>query len=325
MAWRALSFVLVIGIVPGCAFHANVQPEPATAPVSGSAGAKKEQFGELITAPGQRVSVSQSPAPLPPTTTIPQGPPVPIDPVSPPPAGSVELPKPPGASSSSSASAEEKPDAIFPSIFPSQQGPDSPFLAAARAYERGRSEFASEQLRWFAPVNQAVLAKLLPAAARTAAGPIQDAKEATDLVNRIESAAEVLRPFAELRIETIRLCDRVSDFGDYVPSVSLHTGKHVVLYYEVENVIPEQLATSGDVKYFVGFRAKVRIRGNGKTSEIDSGTYQRQSFRPVRDVYAGMNIKLPSQPGLYTLELELLDAPGRRASRSLEFRVDERK
>jgi hypothetical protein len=323
MACRIVFFVLLAGVAPGCAFHTSVQPEPVNAPLSVSAGPKKEQFGELITGPGQRVSVSRSPAPLPPTTTIPQEPPVPIDPVSPPPVGSVELPKPPGPPSAGTG--DEKPEAIFPSIFPSQQGPDSPFLAAARAYERGRSEFASEQLRWFAPVNQAVLAKLLPAAARTAAGPIQDAKEATDLVGRIESAAEVLRPFAELRIETIRLCDRVIDYGDYVPSVSLHAGKHVVLYYEVENVIPEQLATSGDVKYFVGFRAKVRIRGNGKTSEIDSGTYQRQSFRPVRDVYAGMNIKLPSQPGLYTLELELLDAPGRRASRTLEFRVDERK
>jgi hypothetical protein len=53
MAWRQLGLVgpLAMLLASGCAFHWNVASE-AEHPV---AAPKKEQFGELITAPGQRV------------------------------------------------------------------------------------------------------------------------------------------------------------------------------------------------------------------------------------------------------------------------------
>jgi hypothetical protein len=45
----------------------------------------------------------------------------------------------------------------------------------------------------------------------------------------------------------------------------------------------------------------------------------------VRDVFGANAIDLPATPGYYTLDVELIDTAGRRVSRSLEFRVDDRR
>jgi hypothetical protein len=314
MGLRGAIFVgLSLLPLSGCAVNWTIKADneqPVAAP-------RKEQFGELITGPGQRVPIGNTPAPLP--ETIPTEPPKPIEPVKP---GTIDVP--PQAEPPKPNESNPSPDSLFPSIFP-PHGPDTPLIAATRAFQDGRADFANDQLRWFGPVNQAVLSKLLPAAARTAAGPIQDANAAGDLLTRIEAAADVVRPFAELKIESLRLCDRVDDYGDYVPTMALHTGKRVVVYYEVENLIPEQLTAAGEPKFTVGFRAKVRVRSKDKVVEQFSGTFNRQWQRPVRDVFGANAIDLPATPGYYTLDVELIDTAGRRVSRSLEFRVDDRR
>ena len=207
-------------------------------------------------------------------------------------------------------------------------GPDTPFLAAARAHQDGRADYAMEHLRAMPPVNQDILAKLLPAAAKTAVGNLNDPKEAGEILLRIDSAADQLRPRTELRIDALRLCSKIIDYGEYDPipaTVALRPGQDVTLYSEVKGAVPELIVVDSETRYLLRFSAAVRIRGNGKLVTETSQPYQRRTRSQPRDVIVGYGFEAPHQTGFYTAELELTDTAGRRAKRSVEFRVEDRK
>lgn len=217
---------------------------------------------------------------------------------------------------------------MFPSMFRPGPGPDTPFLAAARAHQDGRTDFAQEQLRAMPPVNQDILAKLLPAAAKTAVGNLNDPKEAGEILARVEAAAEKLRPRTELRFDVFRLCSKAIDFGEYTPipsSVSLRPGQYVLLYSEVKGAVPELIIVDGVQNHMLRFSATLRIRDSGKLVKETSQKFQRTTQTSPHDVWVAYGFPVPNHPGYYTAELELTDTAGRRAKRSVEFRVEDRK
>jgi hypothetical protein len=314
--------IAILFAVPGCALTVHEQND------DGRNSPKKDSFAELITAPGQHYPLGTAPAPL--TGSIPTAPPAPVmAKQEPKPASAVSPPNPivmaPPRPDQSQPVADE---GILPSMFRPGPGPDTPFLAAARAHQDGRSDFAQEQLRAMPPVNQDILGKLLPAAAKTAVSNLNDPKEAGEILHRIDSAADQLRPRTELRIDALRLCSKIIDFGEYDPipaTAALRPGQVVTLYSEIKGAVPELITVDGETRYLLRFSAAVRIRGNGKLVSETSQPYQRKTRSQPRDVIVGYGFEAPHQTGFYTAELELTDTAGRRAKRSVEFRVDDRK
>jgi hypothetical protein len=289
---------------------------------------KKDAFGELITAPGQNYSLNPSPEPL--TGTIPTTPPVPVETKTAPKPATVVAPPNPVITpvSHPDQSQHSGEEGILPSIFRPAPGPDTPFLAAARAHEAGRADFAMEQLRAMPPANQDLLGKLLPAAAKTAIGNLNDPKEAGEILFRIESAADQLRPRSELRIDTLRVCTRAIDFGEYDPipvTTPLRPGQLVVLYSEVKGAVAESIVADSEQHHMLRFNAALRIRDGGKLVKETTQKYQRTTRPLAHDVWVALGFPAPIQPGYYTAELELTDTAGRRAKRSVEFRVEDRK
>jgi hypothetical protein len=305
---------------PGCAVTVHEQQsEGVTAPVR-----SKERFGDLISGPGQRVSMSG--VPTPPEGPIPTTPPQPFPIQTPRAADAVPPPSPiqPVPSRPEDVkSADANP--LLPPIFRTGPGPETPLLAATRAYQDGRGDFGQELLRPFPVANQDVLAKLLPAVARTAVANLNDPREVTDVLNQVEAAADRLRPRAELRVENLHVCSQAYDFGEYTPippTVPLHPGQLVKLYAEVKGAVPEVLVSEGESEYVFRFGATFRVRGGGK--EI-SKPYTRKTRAIPRDIVVITEFRAPPTPGPYQAELELTDTAGRRARRAVEFRVDDRK
>lgn len=306
----------------GCAITVHEQnPEDA------SNIRKKDAFGELITAPGQHYSLGTAPAPV--TGPIPTTKPVPVTSNSgPKPATHVDPPKPDiRPVSHPDESRQSGDEGILPPMF-HRPGPDTPFLAAARAHQDGRADYAMEHLRAMPPANQDILAKLLPAAAKTAVGNLTDPKEAGEILARVEAAADQLRPRTELRFDVFRICTKVIGYGEYSPipaSVALRPGQHVVLYSELKGAVPELIIVEGEQHHMLRFNASLRIRDSGKLVREITQKYQRTTQSQVKDVDISIGFPAPNQPGYYIAEFELTDTAGRRAKRSVEFRVEDRK
>lgn len=322
-AVRGLGLFGVLLIAPGCALMPEIRMD-SFEPVSTSTAPPKTTFGELITAPGQSVAknpgvVPDEPQPIPPTV-IAKAPPTAG--TVPPPMPRIEPPPQPGSSTPG-------PDApLLPPLFPHRATLDTPFLAAVRAYQDGRPDYALEHLRHLPSSSQDVLIKLLPAAARSAEGHLHDPAEATDVLRQIESAAAVLRPRSELRMDVIRLCSKWTDYGEYDPvpaGQSLRPGAYLFLYAEVRGVVPEEVPfKDGEPGYLIRFRAAFRCKGGGKLKE-ESKSYFRHTRSPARDICVPYGFTAPETPGFYVVEFELTDTAGRKAKQSIEFRVDDRK
>lgn len=310
---------LALLVGPGCALtvHDQRPDEPVVAVKT------KERFGELITGPGQRVSMSGVPAP--PDGPIPTTPPLPF-PLQTPRAADVVLPpsaiQPIPSRPDESKSADANP--LLPPLFRSGPGPDTPLLAAVRAYQDGRGDYGQEQLRPFPIANQDVLGKLLPAAARAAVANLNDPREVSDVLNQVEAAADRLRPRTELRVDNLHVCSQAIDFGEYTPippTTALHPGQRVKLYAEVKGAVPEVLVAEGETEFVIRFGATFRVRGGGKEFSMPY-TRRTRNVAP-RDNYVITDFHAPTKPGLYQAELELTDTAGRRARRAVEFRVDD--
>jgi hypothetical protein len=328
MKLRLLVIVsLLLTLLPGCLFNVG-RVKPETQDKFNSAS-QRDQRTNLITAPGQKVSISNTPAPI--EGTIPKEVPQPIKPVTP---NVVDIKNPPEPNLPTTKDEQSaKPNEIFPDWLreKKQASPDTPLLSSMRAFQDGRSDFGIEQLRTFSPMNQAILAKLLPSAARVAVSDLNDKIEATNLVANAEAAAEIARPYAELRIDTMKNCARAIDFGvlhkPFSKNDILRTGQFFELYYELSNTVPEIVNNEDSEQIFVlSFRIAVRIKGvNGALIKETTGSRRRTTGRPIHDVYDAIRLQAPETPGIYALELEVSDTLGRRAKKSLEFRVEERK
>lgn len=324
MVWlRAVLFSIIVA-TPGCAVTVHEQLPSNEELVSSP---RKESFADLITAPGQRYAVSNTPAPIegpipsnPPAPLIirPQPNPRPAEDVSPP-EKQFPVPTHPEVPGPSNATP------LGGSPFSPPPKPDTPFLASARAFQDGRADLGQEQLRSLPTTNQELLAKLLPAAAKSAIGNLNDPKEAGEIFNRIEAAADQLRPRTELKIDVLRMCSKLIAFGEYdsIPTgVGLRPGQFVIFYAEVKGVVPEVITVKGEPIYHVNLAAVFRLRYNGSVVET-TDKFNQKTRSPARDIFVPFIYTLPTQPGYYTAEMELTDTAGRRAKRSLEFRIDE--
>ncbi|MFO0935082.1 MAG: hypothetical protein U0798_01020 [Gemmataceae bacterium] len=303
----------------------------------------KEPFADLITAPGQRLAVSSStPAPI--EGPLPSSPPAPLT-FQPVPSSSAtpSIPKPvedippviqKGSTPVAPVPALPTHEGALPttnSLYPpslSNQKPDSAFIAAARAFEDGRADFGQEQLRALPMSNQELLSKLLPAAAKSAAGSLNDPHEVGDILQQLESASDQLRRRADLKIDVLLLASRWIGFGEYtaIPqNVSLRPGQFVLLYSEPKWTVPEVIFKGGQPSYTVCFEVTIRVRSGTAVQFEKKGTFRQETMSQRNNICVPYEFSVPTKPGVYSVDLELTDVYGRRAKRSIDFRVEDRK
>jgi hypothetical protein len=215
--------------------------------------------------------------------------------------------------------------------------PEPPLLAAMRAYVENRPDDAIRHLEKLDKPNQEFALAVMPVLTRGAAMNLAapDPQEAAHLADQLGAAAAKLEAKAALRVEKVAFCKRITGFGRYDPWPEAHPyrpGDVARLYVEVRNVGCTPAADGYVSRAVVSL--EVRDAKGGLVEQVDPADYRQRvpivrfphderSRSPVRDYYQPYQIRIPPQPGVYTVTVEVRDPVGGRAARSqpAEFRV----
>jgi hypothetical protein len=271
------------------------------------------EFATLPRVPGAVVPTRGTPPSAPgvatsaqkPTVLPPNGPPRPVEQVTP-----TVWVDPPGR---------------LPPLTP-QPGPaEPPLLAAVRAYVEGRPDRAIEIIRKLNPQNQDVVLSLLPILARSATADLNnDPATVASLVDQLRATAARLEPRAALQIDKLAFCKDVSGYGRFVPwpeNQPYKPNAQARLYLEVRN-LGSQPAADGFVTH-VHAAVEVRDAYGKLVEQIDPDDWRRRvsvvrfekrlgSRSPLHDFHVLYLFSVPAAPGVYTVTIELRDAAGRR-------------
>lgn len=236
------------------------------------------------------------------------------------------------------------PESSDPGVFPlaSLRSPlaEPPLLAALRAHLDGKPERAFESISSLDRHNQEVILALLPVLTRGASANLAgDPLGAAILVDQLRVTASRLEPFAALRVETALFCDAIEGYGRYKPSSvnkPYAPKEGATLYLEVRNLVCQPFAGPEGQTYLTmaHVRAEVKdVYGNSvdlphpkeyrrkvKVVQYDEKRYSRS---PLHDFHMIFVFPVPANPGVYTVQLELSDAAGKRSVKTppVEFRV----
>jgi hypothetical protein len=216
------------------------------------------------------------------------------------------------------------------------EAPEEALLAALRYFLDNKADKAVEVLKKYDKANQDLLLRLLPVLVEMT----HNLREAqpnvfTQLADNLERAREPLVPRAELLIDNMAYCERIQDFGRYVPLEQVHVfhpstherpGDLVQVYVEVTNLSSVQRPGSRCFETRVESTVDIRAVNdkhlgwhydfNDKTRVIVSQT-QRHDF------YNNYSFYVPNIPaGRYILTIHITDCITRRKTqRSLPFVV----
>lgn len=318
-----LLVVLALGFAPGCLHVQGTISTPADAPKA--AAPRGSDFGSLR--PGESISTRPSPPPTVAEKPVPKAAPDP-DPIAPPPPDRVlEVVK-----------------AAEPGQFPLGSAPpvpDPPLLAAMRAYVENRPDDAIRHLEKLDRPNQEFALAVMPVLARGAsinlAAP--DPQEAGHLADQLNAAAAKLEVKAALRVEKVAFCKKISGFGRYDPwptAQPYRPGDLAQLYVEVRHIGSTPTTGSAGEGYVSRAVVSLEVRDAKGTvvEQTDPADFRQRvpvarwehnepSRSPVRDYYQPYRIRIPANPGVYTVTVEVRDPASGRAARSqpAEFRV----
>jgi hypothetical protein len=257
--------------------------------------------------------------------SVPSGPVVPPSPVAP--AGG------PGSTDPSNPG-------VFPLAAMRSLPHEPPLLAAVRAHLDGKPERAFESIASLDRNNQEVILALLPVLTRGATANLAgDPLGAAILVDQLRVAASRLEPFAALRVEAAVFCDEINGFARYKPSPinrPFAPKELATLYLEVRNLVSQPHAGPKGETYLTMAHVRAVVKdayGNSvdlphpkeyrrkvKVVEYDDNRYTRA---PIQEFHMIFVFPVPTNPGVYTVQLELTDAAGRRSVKTppVEFRV----
>ncbi len=208
--------------------------------------------------------------------------------------------------------------------------PEQPLIAAARAYIEGRPERAIEAIAGLDKSNQDFVLAMLPALVRGAtADLVNDPVAVAMLVEQLRSAAARLEPRAALHVDAALFCRTVVWFGRYDPRPENEPYKpndKAQLYIEVRNLVSQPAVGPRGETFLTNTRGLVEIRdAHGKLvpqpDAADSrrlhevARFEDKKFTrtPLHDFHVVYTFPVPSQPGVYTITVQLSDAAGRRA------------
>lgn len=218
-----------------------------------------------------------------------------------------------------------------------QPAPEPPLLAAMRAYVENRPDDAIRHLEKLDRPNQDFALAVMPVLVRGAALNLTspDPQEAGHLADQLSGAATKLEAKAALRVEKVAFYKKIYGFGRYDPwpaAQPYRPGDTARLYVEVRNLGCHTAADG----YVTRAETLLEVRDSkGQLVEqMDPDNYQQRvrvvrihhedkSRSPVRDYFKPYQIVIPSQPGVYTVTVEVRDPTSGRAARSqpAEFRV----
>jgi hypothetical protein len=188
--------------------------------------------------------------------------------------------------------------------------------------------------------NQDFVLALLPILSSGAATRwCEDHAAAGELVNQLQALLERLEQHAPLQLGTVAFCHPVHGYRRYEPwpaNVPYRPGDLAQLYIEVQHIGGEPGQGPRGENWLIQAQATVLIRNaHGQVMAMPDPADRRRRVSvmrfeekrytrgPVRDYYLLCAFPVPEQPGVYTAQVEVSDARGRRSKLSapVEFRV----
>jgi hypothetical protein len=322
MAWRfgtlGVGTLLTISLTTGCVSPNNVSdPTPLADPV--------------VREPARERKLTPPPIVIPPVTEPDRQ--VRIDP-----------PPPPKQEEIQQVQLQPAPLSPVPTARIMHAPPEAnepPVLAALRCLLEKQSPEALEALQKYDKRTQETLLAMLPLAARLSEGGVEKMtpQERAALLEQLGKATASLRGPAQLSVEKMCYCRRISNYGMYDPLADDHEfaggvekrhGELVQLYVEVRNFTNRR----NGAFYETALRSKLEIRdkhGGGLAARMDFPAQPDHSLSPRQDYFIHYQFYVPTrmEPGDYVLTIELHDenAPAgevngpRGAQRTLPFRV----
>jgi hypothetical protein len=213
--------------------------------------------------------------------------------------------------------------------------PEAPLLAALRCFMDKRPDEAIALLKSYDKVNQEVLLGVLPLVARLGGDSLERAQpsEYTTFLEQLQSAQLALRDRAELLIDKMEFCEKISNFGLYKrlekghrfqAATPGHPAELVQVYVELRN--PSTRFRDGMFETRLSSRVQIR-KAPGKPPVWQHDFQDRDkpilSWSLPTDFFKYYSFYVPDlPPGEYTLTIEIVDVlTGRTASKYLWFRV----
>jgi hypothetical protein len=202
--------------------------------------------------------------------------------------------------------------------------PDTPLLAALRAYTQGRPDQAIEFLNSLDKPNQDLVLAVLPALERGATLDLSANPTATAvLVDQLRTAAARIETRAALRIDVAMLCQKVDGYGRYEPrpkGKSYLTTDQAELYVQVGNLSSQPAVGTHGETYLIHARMTVEIR-DAHEKLVDQPSigdprrlvpviqYEKNipSRSPIHDYHNYYQFPVPPTPGVYTVTMKIQD------------------
>lgn len=205
---------------------------------------------------------------------------------------------------------------------------DQPLVAAFRDYCEGRTDKAAERIKGLDATNQEMILRLFPALKHAGKADLHSPSEAAMLGSQLAAASETTARLSPMAIRKACFVWRVLQFGVYDPVPERHPflpGGAGVLYLELQNApsLPTKIPAGGS-GYVTRLECSYQINNAEGQSfvPIRMQPHTEYTRSPIRDYFLKIEFEVPSQPGNYTLVVELKDpANNRRIKHSAELVV----
>ncbi|HEY3787437.1 MAG TPA: hypothetical protein VGL71_01225 [Urbifossiella sp.] len=317
----ALLIGLAIGPMPACIHVSETVSSNNSAPVKSP---RSGEFATLPKRPGEvirKAPEASTTAAKPPASTEPAAPTAPASPIA-----------------DANVVTAAEPSALPTISIPSANEPS--LLAALRAYLDNRPEDAIRLLQSFERSNQDFALALLPLLVRATQMKMSSAnpEEVAVMVDQLHSLAGRLETKAALKVEKVTFYRKFEGFGRYEPwpeAQPYRPNDLALLYFEVRNVGSESVPGPGGENYLSRATVSLEVRdAAGKLVEqtdpadwrcrvpVARFQYVDRTRSPLHDYYRTYRISVPTQPGVYTVTVEVKDPASNRVARSTPVRFD---
>ncbi len=204
---------------------------------------------------------------------------------------------------------------------------DTPLIRAIRAFQLNRPNEAIEHLKGCDPIAQQALLSLVPAVVRLSASNFQQIKpdEMDVILDQLAQVPSLLRSRASLRVNNVKLCREVHNFGHVEPfpiGHQFHPGDIVYLYMELANFT---CTPDPKVGYTIAMASGLEMldAAGHVVWRADPKEIPDTVSSPPQDYYRNFRMSVPGlSPGTYTLTVKTIDRPtAREVTKAVELRI----
>lgn len=222
-----------------------------------------------------------------------------------------------------------EPSALPP--IPSASDPE--LLAALRAFLRNRPNEAVRLLQPLDRFNQDITLALMPLLVRGAQmNPAANPEEIAMMVEQLDALARKLEPRAALKVDKVSFYRKFEGFGRFEPwpeTKPYGPNDLALLYLELRNIGNEPAPGPRGEPYLNRFSVGLEVRDAKQNliEQTDPNDFRRRvkvswypyiirTRTPIRDYCQTYRISVPTQPGVYTVTVEVRDPVRGRSARS---------